>query len=53
MIPLLLATSLSCTDAQEIIQSIKRQRDISDEDKVELVEVVKVNSDKGCWDAND
>ena len=50
MIPILLATALSCEDAQDIIDNINKSR-VSD--KSELVEIIKVNSKQECWDAND
>ena len=53
MISLLLATTLSCNDAQDIVQNIMKQKDLSTLDKHELIEVMKNNSKDGCWDAND
>ena len=54
MIPFLLATALSCSDAKEINQSIMKQRDLSTLDKHELIEVMKANTKEGCdWAAND
>ena len=54
MIPFLLATALSCSDAKEINQSIMKQRDQSTLDKHELIEVRRANTEEGCdWDAND
>tara|TARA_B100000686_G_scaffold349900_1_gene444376 strand:+ start:3652 stop:3804 length:153 start_codon:yes stop_codon:yes gene_type:complete len=50
MIPILLATALSCEDAQDIIDNINKSK-VSE--KAELVEVIKINSPKECWDAND
>ena len=52
MIPFLLASSLSCPDAEDLIQKFNA-RGVSDEQKVELIEVVKTNTEPGCWDAND
>ena len=52
MIPFLLASSLSCPDAEDLIQKFNA-RGVSDEQKVELIEVVKANTEPGCWDAND
>ena len=54
MIPFLLATALSCSDAKEINRSIMTQRDLSVLDKHELIEVMRANTEEGCdWDAND
>ena len=52
MIPFLLATALSCSDAESLIEKFNK-RDVSQEQKNELIEVIKTNSDEGCWDAND
>ena len=52
MIPFLLASALSCPDAEDLIQKFNA-RGVSDEQKVELIEVVKTNTEPGCWDAND
>ena len=52
MIPFLLATALSCSDAESLIEKFNK-RDVSQEQKIELIEVIKTNSDEGCWDAND
>ena len=54
MIPFLLATALSCNDAQDIVQNIMKQRDFSTLEKHELIEVMRANTEEGCdWDAND
>ena len=53
MISVLLATTLSCNDAQDIVQNIMKQRDFSTLEKHELIEVMKSNSEDDCWDAND
>ena len=50
MVPFLLATALSCEESQKIIDNINDSRV---EDKTELIQDIKTNSEKGCWDAND
>jgi len=52
MIPILLASTLSCSDAESLIEKFTT-RNVPQEQKVELIEVVKTNSEAGCWDAND
>ena len=52
MIPLLLASTLSCSDVKEIIDSI-RPFDYSEEGRAELVQILKDEAPKDCWDAND
>ena len=52
MIPFapLLATALACAEAEDLINGVKRNRDISSEDKLSLVEVIKINTD-ACFEA--
>ena len=38
------------SESQKIIDNINDSRV---EDKAELIQVIKTNSEKGCWDAND
>ena len=51
MIPILLASTLSCSDAEILIETFNGS-DVPQEQKVELVEVIKTNTESGCWDAN-
>ena len=51
MIPILIATSLSCSDAQELVDKMRTYR-VDDETKSEMIQIVKEET-KGCWDAND
>ena len=53
MIPFLLATALSCSESQELVENLRKNPRQSSEMKVELVEVIKTNTVGGCWDAND
>ena len=51
MIPFLMATTLSCQEAQGIIDNLE---DASTPYKIELVQVIKMSTtEEGCWDAND
>ncbi len=52
MISFLLASVLSCSEATSLIESAK-ESNLPQEDKGELVEVIKTNTELGCWDAND
>ena len=52
MISFLLASTLSCSSAEVLIEKFNTS-DVPKEQKVELVEVVKTNTEAGCWDAND
>tara|TARA_R100000664_G_C2713957_1_gene109780 strand:- start:45 stop:203 length:159 start_codon:yes stop_codon:yes gene_type:complete len=52
MIPFLLASTLSCSSAEVLIEKFDGSN-VPQEQKVELIEVVKTNTEAGCWDAND
>ena len=52
MIPFLLATSLSCSEAQELVDKM-RSYNVEDEIKSEMIQIVKSEASKDCWDAND
>ena len=52
MVPILLASTLSCSDAESLIEKFTT-RNVPQEQKVELIEVIKTNTEAGCWDAND
>ena len=52
MIPFLLASTLSCSDAESLVEKFNK-RNVSQEQKVELIRVVKASTEAGCWDAND
>ena len=49
MLPILIATSLSCSDAQELIDKMKTYR-VDDQVKSEMIQIVKEET-VGCWDA--
>ena len=51
MIPFLIATSLTCSEANELVDKM-RAYNVSDETKVEMISIVKEET-PGCWDAND
>ena len=51
MIPFLIATSLTCSEANELVEKM-RAYNVSDETKVEMISIVKEETE-GCWDAND
>ena len=52
MIPFLIATSLTCSDAQELVQKM-RSYNVEEETKSEMIQIVKDEVSKDCWDAND
>ena len=53
MIEFLLYSSISCSDADSIMLRMKNNEDLSNEVKIELIEVMKESSPECYWDAND
>ena len=49
MIPILLATSLTCSEANILVDKMSKYK-IEDEIKSEMIQIVKEET-KGCWDA--
>ena len=52
MIPFLIATSLSCSEAQDLVQKMRTYH-VEEETKSEMIQIVKDEAPKDCWDAND
>ena len=50
MIELLLATALTCSDAQELIDKVSVSQGV---DKHELIEVIKTNTEPGCYEGSE
>ena len=53
MIPFLLASALTCPGAQYLIDDVQKDRYLPPEEKADVIELIKLNSEEGCWDAND
>jgi len=53
MFELLLYSTLSCPDADQLIFRIRKQEDLKPEWKLELVETVKESVPECHWGAND
>jgi hypothetical protein len=53
MIPFLLASALTCSGAQYLIEDVQKDRYLPQEEKADIVEIIKLNSEPGCWDAHD
>tara|TARA_E500000331_G_C16728655_1_gene485674 strand:+ start:104 stop:259 length:156 start_codon:yes stop_codon:yes gene_type:complete len=51
MIPFLIATSFSCSDANVLIDKMKTYN-VEEEVRLEMIQVIKEET-KECWDAND
>ena len=49
MIPFLIATSLTCSDAHALVDKM-RAYDVSEETRTEMIQIVKEETE-GCWDA--
>ena len=52
MIDLILATALNCSESKEIVQNIVESGQ-TDVDKHELIEVIKVNTQSGCYEGSE
>ena len=52
MIELILATALTCSESTEVIESVKVSGQ-SDRDKQELIEVIKTNTEPGCYEGSE
>ena len=50
MIELLLASLLTCTEAEELIEDLNNNRM---ENKEELIQVIKENSTSGCYEGSE
>ena len=51
MIPFLLASALTCSGAQYLIDDVQKDKYLPPEEKADVIEIIKMNSEKGCWDA--
>ena len=51
MLPFLIATSLTCSEAHELVDKM-RTYNVEEETRTEMIQVVKEETE-GCWDAND
>ena len=49
MIPFLIATSFTCSEANDLIDKMKSYK-LEDEVKVEMIQIMKEGTE-GCWDA--
>ena len=52
MIELILAAALSCSDSKEIVQNVMESGE-SVLDKHEQIEVIKTNTEPGCYEASE
>ena len=50
MIPFLIATSLTCSEAHELVDKM-RAYNVEEQTRIEMISVVKEETG-GCWDAN-
>ena len=51
MVEFLLATALDCEGSQELIEKIMKSQE-STIDKHELIEVIKLNTEPGCYEGS-
>ena len=50
MIPFIIATSLTCSEAHDLVDKMRSYR-VEDETKAEMISIVEEETE-GCWDAN-
>ena len=50
MVELLLATALTCTEAQDLLSKIQKSQVV---EKEELIEVIKLNTEPGCYEGSE
>tara|TARA_B100001250_G_scaffold285171_1_gene247223 strand:- start:213 stop:368 length:156 start_codon:yes stop_codon:yes gene_type:complete len=51
MIPFLIAASLTCSEANELVDKMSEYK-VAEETKSEMIQIVKEET-TGCWDADD
>mgnify|MGYP001417361002 FL=1 len=51
MIPILLAASITCSEANDLVDKMRSYK-VDDEVKSEMIQIVKEETE-GCWDRND
>ena len=51
MMELLLATALTCHESQEVVDSLRQYQTLS-EYREELIEVIKTNTEPGCYEGS-
>ena len=52
MIDLILAAAISCSESKEIVQNVMESAE-SVLDKHELIEVIKTNTEEGCYEGSE
>ena len=50
MIEILLATAFDCEGSQELIENLNKSRM---EEKADLIEVIKTNTEPGCYEGSE
>ncbi len=50
MIPFIIATSLTCSEAHELVDKMRSYR-VEEQTRSEMIQIVK-DETEGCWDAN-
>ena len=51
MTPFLLIAALSCSGSQYLIEDVQKDKYLPQEEKADVIEIIKLNSEEGCWDA--
>ena len=52
MTPFLLVAALTCSGSQYLIDDVLKDRYLPPEEKADVIEIIRLNSEEGCnWDA--
>ena len=52
MTSLFLIAALTCSGSQYLIEDVQKDRYLPQEEKADIIEIIKLNSEEGCdWDA--
>jgi hypothetical protein len=51
MTPFLLIAALTCSASQYLIEDVQKDKYLPQEEKADVIEIIKLNSEEGCWDA--
>ena len=51
MTSFLLSVALTCSGSQYLIEDVQKDKYLPPEEKADVIELIKLNTEKGCWEA--
>ena len=51
MTSFLLLAALTCPGSQYLIEDVQKDKYLPPEEKADVIEIIKLNTEEGCWDA--